>query len=352
MEIWTGLEFYSPDILEHMKTVANTIWESGRVARDYIKNPQTVLLVMQKGRDLGIPPLVALDHLRQFRDGGPWACSFDLAKALVTAAGGSIIIKKEDDFGAQVEVTREGRPPHVETVTMEDFERSGQANKDTCKKYPRQMLRASATRRALMIVWPDKFAGVIPADDMELEQDDVSIDPADVTADDARPRKSRAKKEKPEQVQPPAQVAAEVVDTPTEDLSVADTGKEATSSAEIDTPPAEEAPISDEPPSPTPSVSETTQMSTSTPLAPPQKSGFTWDVTMDRMIPEVPFDYVQKSHRMQLVRAIKEVGFETKVLAEVRKKWEAGWYKGRCTNSLDSIKTALTECAHEQDVSK
>ena len=69
---WRGLELYSPANLEHSKKIADMLWQSGAYCKPWIKNPSTILVIMQRGASLGFDPLTALDELFQFAQGGAW----------------------------------------------------------------------------------------------------------------------------------------------------------------------------------------------------------------------------------------------------------------------------------------
>ena len=170
-ETWKNLELYSPEEFEHAKKVSESIWQSGMVKRPWLHNPLSVLFVMQRGRDLGIPVAAALEGLFQFPQGG-WGISINLAKALILRSGGQVRVTEESDELCVIEMVRpewRERSTHTERVTRADLDRAGISNKDTYRKFPRQIIRANAFRRAATLIFADKLLGLVPLD-MEVEE--------------------------------------------------------------------------------------------------------------------------------------------------------------------------------------
>ncbi len=308
---FTGLELFSPDVFNHMKEVAGTIFQSGRCNKPWLTNPQSILFAMQKGYDLGIPPLTALDHICQFRDKGTWACSIFLAKGLVASKGGTVQVISETDLEVKVLATRPAWKDHSETVTMAEIVKAGiSTGKDTWTKYPKAMLRATAIRRALTHMWADVLVGVTPID-MELEQE-TPAEPDDiqtVTADEAKPRKARASKKNeevvvPEKIAIPHVAEEQVVAEPDNVVAEPDKAEEA---------PVVEAPLADDP------------------------------------VIDVPiFDYSVQAHRMLLIAAIKNVGLTPAQIKLCKPLWEAGWAKDHGVKAeVFAIAAGLMRCALE-----
>ena len=159
---WRGLELYSPANLEHSKKIADMLWQSGAYCKPWIKNPSTILVIMQRGASLGFDPLTALDELFQFAQGGAWGIRIGAARAMCARAGKWHYEVSTDDL-CVLTVNREGWEPHEETITREEAQQAG-IGKQTLGKYPRQILRAAAFRRAAQTVFADCLLGFVPID--------------------------------------------------------------------------------------------------------------------------------------------------------------------------------------------
>ena len=160
---WENL--YSPENYEHYKTVAEGIFKSRTVQRQWLPNPESVLFVMQMGIDMGISPLIALDKLRKVQDG--WMLEINLARSLVAQKGGTFKIVKETDKSLTTQMRRvhgDEILEHEETITLEQLQKAGTANKDTFKRHPKQIFRAAAYRQSCAILFPDILFGTTVVD--------------------------------------------------------------------------------------------------------------------------------------------------------------------------------------------
>lgn len=333
-----GLELYSIDQFSHMKEVAKAIWESGQVQKPWIKNPQTVLLVMQKAIDLGMSPLAGLDHLTQFRDGGKWGISFDGARGLVAANGGTIALTEDSDTKSTVKVTRPQWADHFETATMAECEKSGVTGKDVWKKFPRAMLRSTSIRRALTHMWSDVLVGCSPFDP-ELESPDQAeaSEPITATPEDNKPRRTRRTKAEMEADALAAQEPAQAPQT-----------EETAPAAPADVPPTDPM-----------TGNQGIKISTpfDPPVIPPKKeeapteNPFADPLKKEPAAPaaEPPtaeaFDLNLMPHRMMLIEAIKSAGLTPDQIKICRDSWQKGWAKeNNVILTLDSITAGLKKC--------
>lgn len=205
--MWKGLDLYSPENLDHSLKVSESIWKSKCVNKPWLPNPESVLYVMQKSIDLGLPPQVGLEEIQQItsKDGralGRWFISIAAARALILNAGGKVEIVEESKEKIRLKMTRynnDGVPQeHLEEVLYAELQASGVANSDTFKKYPRQIFRAAAFRRAAVLLFSDVLLGCVPVDfgvdspeilDITEEGLVKGVDPGAVSSSDARPKK-------------------------------------------------------------------------------------------------------------------------------------------------------------------
>jgi hypothetical protein len=332
------MKYFEPDCFEHWKKVAQVLFESGVYAeKKWLRNPQAILITMQKACDMGLPPLVGLDNLIQWKQGG-WMCSMNLTRGMIASAGGSAEIVEESENQVTIVFRRQNWPDHTETTTYSELERAGITTKETFNKYPRLIARANCLRRGAMLMFADKLAGLIPYD-VEIEgiEDVVEqvADPAAVTAEQAKPKRKYVKKE-----------TVDVPALPVGDVNAADL---------VAMPGAEPAAV----PEAAPQVEQVEAVADAqveavadAQGAPVGRPGFHWDEAKGQFLPDAPYDNGNPEHRKILVRVVPTLSLPPMVMSKVRKAWEAGWWKGRCVNSVESVTEALRACASEVDSAK
>jgi len=111
------------------------------------------------GREIGIGPMEALQKIHMV-DGRP-SLSSELMRSLVLRAGHMIEFTHLTDQVCTIRGRRNGSSEWTElSWTLKDAQRIGVANKDTWKKYPRQMLSARATSELCRLMFPDALGGI------------------------------------------------------------------------------------------------------------------------------------------------------------------------------------------------
>lgn len=124
----------------------------------YRGQPAAVAAAILAGREIGIGPMAALQHLHII-DGRP-AMSAQLMRALVFAHGHTIRIVEATSTRCTIAGARRGAPESLVTWTMDDAKRAGVASRQTWAKYPRQMLLARATGELCRAIFPDVLGGM------------------------------------------------------------------------------------------------------------------------------------------------------------------------------------------------
>lgn len=191
----TGKSGFSlaPQSLDEAMRFADTMAKSSIVPKDYQGNPGNILVAVQWGAEIGLPPLQAMQNIAVV-NGRPsiWG---DAMIALVKGSGLLESITEEiDDGQATCTVQRRAEPPVSRTFTMEDAKRAGLAGKQgPWSQYPKRMLQMRARSWALRDVFPDVLKGVYIAEearDMPAEKDitpeSQTIEPPKSRADKAR----------------------------------------------------------------------------------------------------------------------------------------------------------------------
>ncbi len=201
------MDLYAPEVYEHSLKVAKSIFDSRAANNPWISNEHTVLYIMQRGCDLGVPPLVALEEIKKVK--GSWFVSINLAKALAIRAGGSLHVEDESNERMVIRAERNGWKPHIETTTIAellaagidkqfDREKRKYVDNPVWKKFPRQMWRAVCIRRIFQFMFADVLLGMVPVDFSveeipDFEDEAAGLDPAEVTESDHKPKKTKKK---------------------------------------------------------------------------------------------------------------------------------------------------------------
>lgn len=164
----------TPKSLDEAMQFADILAKSSVVPKDFQGNPGNVLVAVQWGAEIGLPPLQAMQSIAVI-NGRP-AIWGDAMIALVRGSGALESITEEcDGQTATCTVTRRGEQPVTREYTMEDAKVAGLAGKQgPWKQYPKRMLQMRARSFALRDVFPDVLRGVHIAEearDMHTERD-------------------------------------------------------------------------------------------------------------------------------------------------------------------------------------
>lgn len=144
--------------------LAKQFIESGFLPRA-IKNPAQALAIMLTGREIGIPPMMALRMIHVI-DGKP-GMSAELQLARFKRAGHRFKWGKTDSTVAEILVCPKGDDAWTKfSFTMAEAKQAGVTGKDNWQKYPTAMLRARVATLAVRAVAPDVSAGFYDPDEL------------------------------------------------------------------------------------------------------------------------------------------------------------------------------------------
>jgi len=155
---------------------------------------EQVILVLQKGHELGIPPTEALASM--YVVNGRVALEGEAMLGLIYGSGKCAGIKFEpiradepDKQGWAVTMSRNDMAlTHREVFTMKDAEKAGLLGKETYKSYPRVMLRWRAVAACARIVFPDVIGGLYLPEELgapvEVDEDGTVYVPRVVEEND------------------------------------------------------------------------------------------------------------------------------------------------------------------------
>lgn len=169
----------TPQSLDEAIRFADMLSKSSIVPKDYQGNPGNVIVAIQWGAELGLPPLQAMQNIAVI-NGRPsiWG---DAVLAIVRASGLLVSITEDiRDDGATCTVERRGEEPIARSFTIEDAKKAGLYGKQgPWQQYPKRMLQMRARGYALRDAFPDVLRGVYVAEeaqDMPPERDMGRVD--------------------------------------------------------------------------------------------------------------------------------------------------------------------------------
>lgn len=138
---------------------AQALAQASLLPKQYQRNPGNVLLAVELGESLGIPPIQAINTVHVI-EGKPSASS-GLISALVRRAGHTLRVKGNDQ-AATAEIVRSDDPDFTYSVTwdMGRARNAGVTGKDNWKKYPAAMLKARAITEVARDACQEALMGV------------------------------------------------------------------------------------------------------------------------------------------------------------------------------------------------
>lgn len=153
----------------------------------HIKNVAQAIAIVQTGRELGVPPSVALREFSVI--GGKPAASSAILAALAQRDHGDLALRVTaiTDEACTVEFRRRGWPaPTTTTFTMTDAKRAGLLDPQQTRngvrepnanwaKFPRDMLRSRAISQACRTAFQDSTLGMYTPE--ELAPESVTVSP-------------------------------------------------------------------------------------------------------------------------------------------------------------------------------
>jgi len=150
-----------------LKGLGETLVKSGLLPVG-IKTPEAAVVIILKGRELGIPPMEALNSINVIQ--GKPTVAPQLMLALIYRSGqGNIQIVERSETRSVVRAHRIGQQPQEFVFTLEDARKLGLADKDNYKKQSTVMLQWRNVAAAARTVFPDVVAGLYTPEEMGAE---------------------------------------------------------------------------------------------------------------------------------------------------------------------------------------
>lgn len=148
---------YSPGHWQAMKEMAKEFHLSGALPK-HLENAHRVVMVLQAGAEMGIPPMQAVNTL--YIVNGKVAMEGRAMLKQIIKGGVKVKWKESTNEKCTVELTREGEEPYEETFTIEDARTANLLGKDNWKKFPKVMLRWRALSQCSRFYCPDIIESV------------------------------------------------------------------------------------------------------------------------------------------------------------------------------------------------
>ncbi len=140
---------------EEMRAQANVLVESGFLPKS-LDTPEKALAVMLRGRELGLPPMVSVSGGLFPVHGAVQADSQTILALIFRSGLLEDISFEETDDSCTMTMKRKGIPSaYTTTWSSADDKRAGFANKDTYRKFGKDMHRARCILRGGRALFPD-----------------------------------------------------------------------------------------------------------------------------------------------------------------------------------------------------
>lgn len=156
-----------PKTLSEAMQYSEMMAKSQIIPKDYQGKPENVLVAVQWGHEIGLPPLQAMQNIAVI-NGRPslWG---DAVLALVRGSGKlEMIDERIENEVAICRVKRKGEIEQVRTFSMAEAKQAGLIGKQgPWSQYPNRMLQMRARAFAMRDVFPDVLKGIAVAEEVQ-----------------------------------------------------------------------------------------------------------------------------------------------------------------------------------------
>jgi len=170
----------TPKSLDEAMQYADVIAKSDIVPSEYKGKPGNVLVAIQMGLELGLPPLQALQNIAVI-NGRPCVWGDSLMAIARAHPACEYINETFDDktMTATCRVKRRGEPEQSRTFSRGEAEQAGLTGKGPWKQYEKRMLQMRARGFAIRDVFPDALRGIALAEEVrDYPERDVTPSPS------------------------------------------------------------------------------------------------------------------------------------------------------------------------------
>lgn len=157
-------------VIGDVSKLASMVADTDFIPKALRSKPAAITAAILAGREVGIPPMRALQHLHMV-EGRP-TMSAEQKRAQALAAGHEIVYVETTTARCVVKGRRAGSDQWTTvTWTMDDAKAGKLDGKDNYRKWPRRMLQARATGELCDLLFPDATGGLATWEQAEDESD-------------------------------------------------------------------------------------------------------------------------------------------------------------------------------------
>lgn len=151
---------------ELMREQASVFIQSGMLPAQ-VRSPEQAIVIMLKGRELGLPPLYALSTIGVI-NGKPVVAAEVMAALVYRRHGdGALRIVQSDARCCAIEYRRRGwTEAQAYSFSIEDAHRAGLLSGNAWQKYPAAMLRARCISAVARMAFPDVIGGLYTPEEL------------------------------------------------------------------------------------------------------------------------------------------------------------------------------------------
>ena len=149
-----------------MRKQASVFIQSGMLPA-HVRSPEQAIVIMLKGRELGLPPLYALSTIGVIN--GKPVVAAEVMAALVYRRHGdeALRIVQSDARSCAIEYRRRGwSEAQTYSFSIEDAHRAGLLSGNAWQKYPAAMLRARCISAVARMAFPDVIGGLYTPEEL------------------------------------------------------------------------------------------------------------------------------------------------------------------------------------------
>lgn len=205
----------APRNFTELLSFAKMVCSSGMVPKSYEGNPGAVVVAVQMGAELGLPPMAAIRSICVI-NGQPSVWGDGFLALVVSDPRCEDVIEREPDKikecgEAECIVKRRGMVPKRRTFSFEDAKKAGLLDKrGPWQQYPLRMLQMRARSWACRDAFPDRLSGISCAEeaqDIDMGEAHFVENPATAIPPEGKSSFGRknAPRETPQEVKPEKQ---------------------------------------------------------------------------------------------------------------------------------------------------
>ena len=125
-----------------------------------IKTPEQFIAIVLKGRELGLPPMYACNHIVIIQGKPTMSAEVQLAMIFKHCPTAKINYLEVNNERCVIEASRDGQYFAKFCFSLDDAKAAGLTSKENWRKYPRAMLRSRCVSELARSLFPDCLAGV------------------------------------------------------------------------------------------------------------------------------------------------------------------------------------------------